>query len=87
MIHAAGTAICSGDVKVYTIEHEMVLYAAGVDNCLIELTGPEMPILDGSAKLISEKISEVGIVEQEEDALVYVVRQRSTIKDETEQLQ
>lgn len=78
-----GTAICSGDVKVYTIEHAMAaLYAAGIDNCLIELTGPEMPILDGSAKLISVKISEVGIVEQEEDALVYVVRQRSTVKDE-----
>ena len=78
-----GTAIAVGDVKVYTIEHAMsALYAAGVDNCLIELTGPEMPILDGSAKLISEKIAEVGVVEQSEDALVYVVRQRQTIKDE-----
>ena len=79
-----GTAIASGDVKIYTIEHAMsALYAAGVDNCLVELTGPEMPILDGSAKLISEKIAEVGVVEQTEDALVYVVRQRQVVKDDT----
>lgn len=78
-----GTVIGSGDVRVYTIEHSMAaLFAAGVDNCLVELTGPEMPILDGSSKVFAEKIAEVGVVEQKEDAPVYVVRQRTIVKDE-----
>ena len=78
-----GTVIASGDVKVCTIEHAMAaLYAAGVDNCLVELNGPEVPILDGSAKFFTEKIAEVGVVEQSEEAQVYSVRQRTIVKDE-----
>ena len=78
-----GTVIASGDVKVCTIEHAMAaLFAAGVDNCLVELTGPEMPILDGSSKIFTEKIAETGVVEQSEEALVYAVRQRTVLKDD-----
>ena len=45
-----GTVISRGDVSVSTIEHAMAaLYSAGIDNCLIKLNAPEMPILDGSA--------------------------------------
>lgn len=78
-----GTVIASGDVKISTIEHAMAaLYAANVDNCLIEINGPEVPILDGSAKIFAEKIQEVGTVEQNEDAQVYVVRNRTIVKDE-----
>ena len=78
-----GTVIASGDVKISTIEHAMAaLYAANVDNCLIEINGPEVPILDGSAKIFAEKIQEVGTVEQNEDAQVYVVRNRAIVKDE-----
>ena len=57
------------------------LYASNVDNCLVELNGPEVPILDGSAKIFMDKIEEVGVVEQTEDAAVYVVRNRTTVKD------
>ena len=53
-----GTTIAKGDAKVSTIEHAMAaLYASGIDNCIIELNGPEMPILDGSAKEYCEKIA------------------------------
>ena len=81
-----GTVIASGDLKISTIEHAMAaLYASNVDNCLVELNGPEVPILDGSAKIFMDKIEEVGVVEQTEDAAVYVVRNRTTVKDsETE---
>ena len=45
-----GTVIGHGDIKISTIEHAMsALYAAGIDNVLIDINGPEMPILDGSA--------------------------------------
>ena len=49
-------------VSVSTIEHLMgALYGLGVDNALIEINNQEVPILDGSAKLFVEAISEVGI--------------------------
>ena len=71
------------DVKVGTIEHSMAaLYAAGVDNCIIEINAPEMPILDGSATLYSEKIEEVGLKEQAADREFYVVKQRIKVVDE-----
>ena len=78
-----GTVIGQGDIKISTIEHALAaLYAANVDNCLIEVTGPEVPILDGSAKVFTEKIEEVGVVEQAEDASIYVVRNRTVVKDD-----
>ena len=71
------------DVKVGTIEHSMAaLYAAGVDNCIIEINAPEMPILDGSATLYSEKIEEVGLNEQAAEREFYVVKQRIKVVDE-----
>ena len=60
-----GTTIARGEVTVSTIEHAMsALYAAGIDNVLVKINGPEMPILDGSAKEFCEKIEEVGVVDQ-----------------------
>lgn len=78
-----GTVIATGDVKVSTIEHSMAaLYAAGIDNCLIQVNGPEMPILDGSSFPYVEKITEVGLEEQKSDKEYYVVKQRIDVKDE-----
>ena len=46
-----GTVLAKNGVKVSTVEHAMAaLYAAGIDNCLIQVNGPELPILDGSSK-------------------------------------
>ncbi|HIU38917.1 MAG TPA: bifunctional UDP-3-O-[3-hydroxymyristoyl] N-acetylglucosamine deacetylase/3-hydroxyacyl-ACP dehydratase [Candidatus Limisoma intestinavium] len=79
-----GTVIACGDVKVSTIEHAMAaLYAANIDNCLVELNGPEVPILDGSARIFTEKIEEAGIEEQNDDAQTYVVRHRTIVKDDS----
>ena len=56
-----GTVLEHGAWKVSTVEHALsALYAMGVDNCLIEVDGPEMPILDGSAKYYIKAIQEVG---------------------------
>ena len=50
--------------KVYTLEHAMAaLYGCGIDNCVIELSGEEFPILDGSARYYVEEIQKVGIEE------------------------
>ena len=81
-----GTVIASKsnkEVRVSTIEHAMAaLYAMGVDNCLIEVNAPELPILDGSAIIYCNRIEEVGLKEQDADKEYYVVKQRIKVVDE-----
>ena len=55
-------------VTVSTIEHLMsAISALQIDNLKIEISGPEVPILDGSSKIYFEKISNTGIVPQEKN--------------------
>ena len=78
-----GTVLGKKDVRVSTVEHALAaLYASGIDNCLIELDGPEMPILDGSAIEYVEKIEEVGLEEQKEDKDFYIIKEKVQLKDE-----
>ena len=71
-----GTVLERGAWKVSTVEHALsALYALGVDNCLIEVDGPEMPILDGSAKLYVKAIQKVGLQEQDAEQKVFVVKE------------
>ena len=79
-----GTVISRGDVSVSTIEHALAaLYAAGIDNCLIQLNAPEMPILDGSASEYCQKIAEVGITEQKAEKDYYIIKQKIEVRDDT----
>ena len=69
-----GTVLERGAWKVSTVEHALsALYALGVDNCHIEVDGPEMPILDGSAKYYINAIQKVGLQEQKEEQKVFIV--------------
>ena len=69
-----GTTIEKGPAKVSTIEHLVsALWTMGVDNAIIELDGPEVPIMDGSAREYAEKISETGLVEQDAERKYYEV--------------
>ncbi|MDE5566930.1 MAG: UDP-3-O-acyl-N-acetylglucosamine deacetylase, partial [Muribaculaceae bacterium] len=78
-----GTVIGKGDVTVSTIEHAMAaLYAAGIDNCLIKVNAPELPILDGSAKPYVDEIERVGVVEQNDDKDYYIVKHKIEVADE-----
>lgn len=77
-----GTVLGKGEVRVSTIEHGMAaLYALGIDNCLIQVNGPEFPILDGSAEKYVEKIKEIGLVEQNAPKDFYIIRHKIEIKD------
>ena len=59
--------------SVSTIEHLMgALYGLGIDNALIEIDGQEVPILDGSAKLFVEAISNTGI--KSSDAPIKIIK-------------
>ncbi len=78
-----GTVLVKGDIKVSTIEHAMAaLYAAGIDNCLIQVNGPEFPILDGSAKFYVENIQRVGIEEQTAVKDYYIIKSKIEYRDE-----
>jgi len=78
-----GTVLGKGDVRVSTVEHGMsALYAMGIDNCIIQVNGPEFPILDGSSIMYVNKILEVGIEEQNAPKDYYVIRKKIEVKDE-----
>ncbi len=78
-----GTVLANGDVRVSTVEHGLsALYALSIDNCLIQVNGPEFPILDGSAAIYVDKIREIGIEEQNAPKDYYIIRKKIEVKDE-----
>ena len=79
-----GTTIERGAAKVSTIEHIVsALWTMGVDNALIDIDGPETPIMDGSAREYVEKIQLTGLVEQKSSRKYYEVTEKQvyTIPD------
>ncbi len=76
-----GTTIGEGEVRVLTIEHAMAaLFARGIDNVVVELTGPEIPIRDGSFKDFSDALADAGVEEQ--DAPPKVIQLRAPVSTE-----
>ncbi len=79
-----GTVLGRGEARVSTVEHGLsALYALGVDNCLIQVNGPEFPILDGSAIQYVNRIQEIGTEEQNAPKDWYVIRKKIEVKDES----
>jgi UDP-3-O-[3-hydroxymyristoyl] N-acetylglucosamine deacetylase/3-hydroxyacyl-[acyl-carrier-protein] dehydratase len=77
------TTIQKGDVQVSTIEHVLAaLSGMQVDNAILEVDGPEMPILDGSSKMIVDGINKVGVVEQEANREYLVIQEPIEYRDE-----
>jgi UDP-3-O-[3-hydroxymyristoyl] N-acetylglucosamine deacetylase/3-hydroxyacyl-[acyl-carrier-protein] dehydratase len=78
-----GTTLVQNNASVATIEHVLAaLHGLQVDNALIELDGPEAPIMGGSSWKFVEAINKAGIVEQKEDRNYFVVKQKITFSDE-----
>jgi len=78
-----GTVVKKGDIVISTIEHAMAaLYCLGVDNCLIQVNAPEIPILDGSALPWVKAIQEVGVVEQSEKREIFRILKKYEVVDE-----
>lgn len=78
-----GTVLGANDVKCSTVEHAFAaLYAFGIDNVLVEVNGPEFPILDGSATPYVNKLKEIGVVEQEVDKEWLIVSEPIEYTDE-----
>lgn len=77
------TVIEKRGVRVSTIEHLMAaLWGMGVDNALIELDGPEVPIADGSAGIWVSQIVEVGVVVQERAREYFIPTTKLELKND-----
>jgi len=78
-----GTNLEKDGVKIQTTEHVLAsLVGMGVDNCIIELTSAESPIMDGSSKYFVEAIESVGIKTQKKNKEEYVVTELISYRDE-----
>lgn len=77
-----GTTLEKNGVKIHTTEHVLAaLLGLGIDNCLIEATGPEMPIMDGSSLKFIEALEEAGIEEQSAERDYYELTENLTFED------
>jgi len=78
-----GTTIGIGDATVSITEHVLAaLVGLKVDNALLKLDGPEVPILDGSAGIFLREIEKNGIVDQETDKNYYVITENMYYEDD-----
>ncbi|MBA4196243.1 MAG: UDP-3-O-[3-hydroxymyristoyl] N-acetylglucosamine deacetylase [Chitinophaga sp.] len=83
-----GTTLQIDDAKVSTVEHILAaLVGMGVDNCLIELNGPEIPIMDGSSQPFVELIEETGVIEQEAAKAWYSIDENILLYDEKKRVE
>lgn len=79
-----GTTLEENGAKVYTTEHVLSsIYGSEIDNALIELDGPEVPILDGSAAPFVNKIREVGYQEQDAEREYFTLQENLYFEDES----
>lgn len=78
-----GTSIRNGDAQISTVEHVLsALAGMKVDNVMIKVDGPEIPIMDGSASAFVDGIISVGIVEQDSDREYFEIEEPISFKDE-----
>ena len=77
------TVLQKNGAAVATVEHVLsAVYGLKIDNLIIEINGPETPILDGSSKIYAEKLTNAGIVEQEAERKYFYVGKKVEFKEE-----
>jgi UDP-3-O-[3-hydroxymyristoyl] N-acetylglucosamine deacetylase/3-hydroxyacyl-[acyl-carrier-protein] dehydratase len=77
-----GTTIEENGVRISTVEHVLAaLWGMGVDNALIEIDGPEMPIMDGSSLPFINLIKQSGIIELDAVRKYFEVKERIVYSD------
>jgi len=83
-----GTTLEQGNVKINTVEHILAaLVGKGVDNCLIEVNGPEIPIMDGSSAPFVSIIEKAGVLEQEATKAWYTIDTNISFYDEKKRVE
>ncbi len=80
-----GTTIGIGEAVVNTVEHVLAsLVGLSIDNCLIEIDGPETPIMDGSAKHFVAALESVGMIQQDAERDYFEIKEPITFELEEE---
>jgi UDP-3-O-[3-hydroxymyristoyl] N-acetylglucosamine deacetylase/3-hydroxyacyl-[acyl-carrier-protein] dehydratase len=78
-----GTTLKSGEAQVSTVEHVLsALTGMGIDNVLLEIDGPEMPIMDGTSMPFVVAIMEAGTAELDAVREYFIVTEPISYKDE-----
>lgn len=76
------TTLSANGAEVFTVEHLMsALSMQAIDNIIIEMSSPEPPVADGSAKVFFDMIEEAGVVEQKAERKVYAVDKEFAVYD------
>lgn len=76
------TTLSANGAEVFTVEHLMsALAMMAIDNIYIEMSSPEPPVTDGSAKVFCELLEEAGLQEQEAERRVYAVDKAFAVYD------
>ena len=77
-----GTTLEKNGARVHTTEHVLAaLVGMEIDNCLIEVTGPEMPIMNGSSMPFIEALEKAGIVEQDAERVYFELKSNLSYED------
>lgn len=78
-----GTTLEENGARISTIEHVLASFVGmGIDNVLIEVDGPEAPILDGSAREYANAIEKTGTVAQHTDRKYFILKEKVEYYDE-----
>lgn len=85
---ARGTKLEQNGAGVSTTEHVLAaLLGMEIDNCYIEIDGPEVPILDGSSAPFIQAIEKAGITEQKADRVYFELKHNLTYEDPKKQVE
>ena len=77
------TCLATGNVKVATIEHLMAaLYISDIDNTLIQISNPELPIMDGSAKVFLERLKSIPLKKQDASKKILKIKRPLKFEDD-----
>jgi UDP-3-O-[3-hydroxymyristoyl] N-acetylglucosamine deacetylase / 3-hydroxyacyl-[acyl-carrier-protein] dehydratase len=78
-----GTVLEENGARISTVEHVLASFVGmGIDNVLVEVDGPEAPILDGSAREFAEAIEKIGAVDQSTDRKYFILKEKVEYYDE-----
>lgn len=78
-----GTTLEENGARISTIEHVLASFVGmGIDNVLVEVDGPEAPILDGSAREYADAIEKTGTLEQQTDRKYFILKEKVEYYDE-----
>jgi UDP-3-O-[3-hydroxymyristoyl] N-acetylglucosamine deacetylase/3-hydroxyacyl-[acyl-carrier-protein] dehydratase len=79
---ARGTTLEQNGARVYTTEHVLAaLVGLEIDNMLIQLDGPEIPIMDGSSMPFIKLLEDAGLMEQNAERVYFELKENLSYED------